>query len=141
MTPKVETKTDNYQNNALDNARTVSEICVVCPEFEHHVTHKSIRCQLCVSENTFVTNVTRQVPGVIRYNDIKTGERERDDLMGRDFRNVKIAINKHLNGHMHNEHVSKIEQESRFNQKRDNVRDGKAAALRCARFNKMRYMF
>ena len=133
FTPKVVENTENYQNNALDNARTVSEICGACPEFEHHVTHKSLRCQLCVSENNFVTNVTRQVPGVIRYNDINTGERERDDLMGRDFRNVKIAIKKHLNGHMHNEHVSKIEQESRLNQNRDDVRDGKAAALRCAR--------
>ena len=133
VTPKVETTTDNYQNNALDNARTVSEICGACPEFEHHVTHKSIRCQLCVSESTFVTNVTRQVPGVIRYNEINTGERERDDLMGRDFRNVKIAIKKHLNGHIHNEHVTKVEQQSRLNQNRDNVRDSKAAALRCAR--------
>ena len=62
-------------------ARTVSEICVTC------------------------TNVTKQVPGVIRYNEINTGEMERDDLVGRDFRYVNIAIKKHINGHMHSDHV------------------------------------
>ena len=126
---------DTYQNNALENARTISEIIAACPEFEHVLEHKCLRCQLCVDVGIFNVNqiIAKQTIGVVKYSEENTMYRERDTLMDRDFRNVKIAVKKHLNSHLHKDHVLKIEQESKAIKNRDNVRNAKAAALRCAR--------
>ena len=125
----------DQEHSAIDNARTISEIITACPEFEHITDKKYIKCKLCVDEAIFNLNneASRQTIGVIKYNDESTQLRERTDLMDREFRNIKISVKKHLNSHIHKEHVMKIEKKSRDLKGRDDLRNNKAAAMRCAR--------
>jgi hypothetical protein len=53
--------------------------------------------------------------------------------MEREFQNVKKCVKTHLESHIHKNHVNKIEEEANVNKKRDNLKDNKAAAMRCAR--------
>ena len=92
---------DPKEFSSIDNARIISELISACPELEHISNEKYIKCKLCVDLATFDYNnkQARQTIGIIKYNEDITKLRDRDDLMDRDFRNIKIAVKKHLNSH------------------------------------------
>ena len=126
---------DIKKHSAIDNARTISEIISTCPEFEHKTDKKYIKCKFCDDTSMFDLNSesTRQTIQVIKYSDEGTQLRESTDLMDREFRNIKIAVKKHLNSHIHKEHVIGIEKKSGDLKRQDDFRNNTAAAMRCAR--------
>lgn len=127
--------TEYFEDNAVDNARTVSEICMILPEIKHINQYNTILCKLCINEkHTDISEETQlKTTGLFKYKYDETKERKRDEIMEREFRNLKKDIKRHLKTQTHKEHVLEIERESRFNKNRDDTRDNKAAALRCAR--------
>ena len=73
------------------------------------------------------------VLGLMCYNKDYSGV-DRTEKLDVDFRSLKGHIKKHFNSHTHKAHVLEIENSERVYQiQRDGARDGRAAAMRCAR--------
>ena len=100
-----------FEDNAVDNARIVSEICMILPEIKHINQYNTILCKLCINEKHIDISEETQLKttGLFKYKYDETKERKRDEIMERECRNLKKDIKRHLKTQTHKEHVLEIE--------------------------------
>ena len=125
----------------IEKTRSVLEFCSLYPEFQYIKARNIVKCTLCSQESEhdisepYTAEALGNVPGIFLYEGSESFAS--NALLTRDFRNLKIALRRHLSRNIHKNKLIEQMKEAEEFLKSDSK--NKEAALRCARICLMLY--
>ena len=125
----------------IEKTRSVLEFCSLYPEFQYIQSRNIVKCTLCAQESEddmsepYTVEALGKVLGIFYYEGSESFASTA--LLSRDFRNLKIALRRHISRNCHQNKLNEQMKEADEFFKSDSK--NKEAALRCARICLMLY--